>query len=121
MSPTSYQAAPPRAGMLTKGSTASQADVRHNCILGSTMLKPSMRIIFMGTPEFAVPSLNALLQSGDQVVGVVSQPDRPKGRGHQLVAPPVKLVAEQAGIPVLQPLKIRRLNFCKPCPPGSRI
>jgi methionyl-tRNA formyltransferase len=75
------------------------------------MLKPSMRIIFMGTPEFAVPSLNALLQSGDQVVGVVSQPDRPKGRGHQLVAPPVKLVAEQAGIPVLQPLKIRTPEF----------
>lgn len=75
------------------------------------MLKPSMRIVFMGTPEFAVPSLNALLQSGDQVVGVVSQPDRPKGRGHQLVAPPVKLVAERAGIPVLQPLKIRTPEF----------
>ena len=75
------------------------------------MLKPSMRIVFMGTPEFAVPSLNALLQSGDQVVGVVSQPDRPKGRGHQLVAPPVKVVAERAGIPVLQPLKIRTPEF----------
>ena len=65
----------------------------------------------MGTPEFAVPSLEALLQSDDQVVGVVSQPDRPKGRGHQLVAPPVKLVAERAGIPVLQPLKIRTADF----------
>ncbi|HBH81591.1 MAG TPA: methionyl-tRNA formyltransferase, partial [Nitrospira sp.] len=50
-----------------------------------------MRIVFMGTPEFAVPSLEALLSSGDQVIGVVCQPDRPKGRGHQLVAPPVKL------------------------------
>jgi methionyl-tRNA formyltransferase len=70
-----------------------------------------MRIVFMGTPEFAVPSLEALLRSGDQVVGVVSQPDRPKGRGHQLVAPPVKLVAERAGIPVLQPLKIRTPEF----------
>lgn len=65
----------------------------------------------MGTPEFAVPSLEALLRSDDQVVGVVSQPDRPKGRGHQLVAPPVKLVAERAGIPVLQPLKIRTPEF----------
>lgn len=65
----------------------------------------------MGTPEFAVPSLEALLSSGDQVVGVVCQPDRPKGRGHQLVAPPVKLVAERAGIPVLQPLKIRTPEF----------
>lgn len=70
-----------------------------------------MRIVFMGTPEFAVPSLEALLSSGDQVVGVVCQPDRPKGRGHQLVAPPVKLVAERAGIPVLQPLKIRTPEF----------
>ncbi len=65
----------------------------------------------MGTPEFAVPSLEALLSSGDQVVGVVCQPDRPKGRGHQVVAPPVKLVAERAGIPVLQPLKIRTPEF----------
>ena len=75
------------------------------------MLKPSMRIVFMGTPEFAVPSLNALLQSADRVVGVVSQPDRPKGRGHQLVAPPVKVMAERAGVPVLQPLKIRTPEF----------
>ena len=65
----------------------------------------------MGTPEFAVPSLEALLRSDDHVVGVVSQPDRPKGRGHQLVAPPVKLVAERAGIPILQPLKIRTPEF----------
>jgi methionyl-tRNA formyltransferase len=70
-----------------------------------------MRIVFMGTPEFAVPSLEALLRSDDHVVGVVSQPDRPKGRGQQLVAPPVKLVAERAGIPVLQPLKIRTPEF----------
>jgi methionyl-tRNA formyltransferase len=70
-----------------------------------------MRIVFMGTPAFAVPSLEALLRSDHQVVGVVSQPDRPKGRGQQLVAPPVKLVAEGAGIPVLQPLKIRTPEF----------
>ena len=72
-----------------------------------------MRIVFMGTPEFAVPSLEALLRSDDHVVGVVSQPDRPKGRGQRLVAPPVKLVAERAGIPVLQPLKIRTPEFLR--------
>jgi methionyl-tRNA formyltransferase len=70
-----------------------------------------MRIVFMGTPEFAVPSLEALLHSDDHVVGVVTQPDRPKGRGHHLVAPPVKIVANRAGIPVLQPLKIRTAEF----------
>lgn len=70
-----------------------------------------MRIIFMGTPEFAVPSLEALLASEDQVVGVVTQPDRPKGRGHDLASPPVKLVAQRAGIPFLQPLKIRTPDF----------
>jgi methionyl-tRNA formyltransferase len=66
-----------------------------------------MRIIFMGTPEFAVPSLEALLKSGHEVVGVVTQPDRPKGRGHTLASPPVKEVALRAGIPVVQPAKIR--------------
>ena len=65
----------------------------------------------MGTPEFAVPSLEALLGSEDQVVGIVTQPDRPKGRGHQLVPPPVKLVAERVGIPIIQPLKIRTPEF----------
>jgi len=70
-----------------------------------------MRIVFMGTPEFALPSLEALLVSEDQVVGVVTQPDRPKGRGHELAPPPVKLVAQRAGIPFLQPLKIRTVEF----------
>lgn len=70
-----------------------------------------MRIVFMGTPDFAVPSLEALLRSDDHVVGVVTRPDRPKGRGQTLVAPPVKVVAEQAGIPVVQPLKIRTPDF----------
>ncbi|MCS6305463.1 MAG: methionyl-tRNA formyltransferase [Nitrospira sp.] len=70
-----------------------------------------MRIVFMGTPEFAVPSLEAILRSDNQVVGVVTQPDRPKGRGQQLVSSPVKLVAERTGIPILQPLKIRTPEF----------
>lgn len=70
-----------------------------------------MRIVFMGTPAFAVPSLEALLKSDDEVVGVITQPDRPKGRGHELTPPPVKILAQQAGIPVLQPLKIRTPDF----------
>lgn len=70
-----------------------------------------MRIVFMGTPEFAVPSLEALLKSDDDVVGVITQPDRPKGRGQALAPPPVKEVAQQAGIPFLQPLKIRTPDF----------
>ena len=70
-----------------------------------------MRIVFMGTPEFAVPSLQALLDSADEVVGVISQPDRPKGRGHELAPPPVKILAQQTGIPMLQPLKIRTPDF----------
>ena len=62
----------------------------------------------MGTPDFAVPSLRALLDNGYQVVGVFCQPDRPKGRGHKLAACPVKETAEAAGIPVFQPERIKR-------------
>lgn len=66
-----------------------------------------MRIVFMGTPEFACPTLRKLIERGEQVVAVVTQPDRPKGRGQQTLPPPVKVVAEQHGIPVLQPVKVR--------------
>jgi methionyl-tRNA formyltransferase len=66
-----------------------------------------LRIIFMGTPEFACPTLQALLDRGEQVVAVVTQPDRPKGRGQRLQSPPVKLLAEAHAIPVLQPLRVR--------------
>lgn len=62
-----------------------------------------MRIVFMGTPSFAVPSLRALLEHGEDVVGVYTQPDRPKGRGYKLAPPPVKELALQSGIPVFQP------------------
>lgn len=62
----------------------------------------------MGTPDFAVPSLEALLRNGYDVVGVVCQPDRPKGRGHRLAPCPVKEAAEAAGVPVYQPERIRR-------------
>ena len=60
----------------------------------------------MGTPDFAVPSLEALIRT-ENVVGVICQPDRPKGRGHKLCPCPVKVVAEAAGIPVYQPEKIK--------------
>jgi methionyl-tRNA formyltransferase len=66
-----------------------------------------LRIVFMGTPEFACPTLQTLVDRGERVVGVVTQPDRPKGRGQQLQPPPVKVLAERHGIPILQPLKLR--------------
>lgn len=69
------------------------------------------RIIFMGTPDFAVPSLNALIDASTlkdwEVVAVVTQPDRPKGRGKQLACPPVKVAAQAAGISVLQPSTLK--------------
>lgn len=65
------------------------------------------RIVFMGTPAFAVPPLEALLASPYQVVGVFTQPDRPVGRGQQLAAPPVKQRALAHGLPVFQPAKLR--------------
>jgi methionyl-tRNA formyltransferase len=73
------------------------------------------RIVFMGTPEFAVPSLQALLDADPEavgrVIGVVTQPDRPKGRGHQLAPPPIKVLAQQAGLPILQPVKMKDPDF----------
>ena len=67
-----------------------------------------MRIVFMGTPEFAVPSLKALCENGYEVVGVFTQPDRPKGRGNKVIASPVKQAAVEKGIPVFQPQRIRK-------------
>ncbi len=68
---------------------------------------PSARIVFAGTPEFAATHLQALLDSRHQVVAVYTQPDRPAGRGQKLVASPVKQLAQQHGIPVLQPINLR--------------
>ncbi len=70
-----------------------------------------MRVIFFGTPEFAVPSLRALLESGVEVAAAVTQPDRVRGRGHKLSAPPVKEAALSEGIPVIQPSGIRSASF----------
>lgn len=66
-----------------------------------------MRIVFLGTPDFAVPSLQALVEAGYEVVGVFTQPDRPKGRGGKVQKSPVKMYAESQSLPVFQPQKIR--------------
>jgi methionyl-tRNA formyltransferase len=65
-----------------------------------------MRVLFYGTPEFAIPTLRALLDR-HEVVGVVTQPDRPAGRGQRVVAPPVKPLAQSHGVPVVQPPRLR--------------
>jgi methionyl-tRNA formyltransferase len=70
-----------------------------------------LRIVYFGTPAFAVPTLRALIQSRHPVVSLVSQPDRPKGRGHRLAATPTKELAALCGVPVLQPTKLREDAF----------
>ncbi len=70
-----------------------------------------MRVVFMGTPAFAVPSLEALDKSDYEVVGVVTQPDRPKGRGQTVVPSPVKELALAKGFPVSQPTKMKSPDF----------
>ena len=71
----------------------------------------TLRIVFFGTPEFAVPSLRALLASSDPVVEIVCQSDKPVGRGQHVAMPPVKQVALKHGIPILQPAKLRTPEF----------
>ncbi len=66
-----------------------------------------MRILFMGTPDFALPSLQALLDAGHELVGVFTRADKPKNRGMKLQAPPVKMLAEEHQIPVYQPTTLR--------------
>jgi methionyl-tRNA formyltransferase len=72
---------------------------------------PALRIMYFGTPAFAVPTLRALIQSRHPVVALVSQPDRPKGRGHRVAATPTKELAVLCGVPVLQPTKLREDSF----------
>lgn len=67
-----------------------------------------MRVVFLGTPEFAVPSLSALVSAGHEIAAVFTQPDRPKGRGNQLAESPAKRAASMLGLPVHQPERIRR-------------
>ena len=76
------------------------------------MDKKDMRIVFMGTPEFAVESLKALVEGGYNVVGVVTQPDKPVGRHQETLQPPaVKVYAESVRLPVLQPIKMKDAEF----------
>ena len=69
-----------------------------------------MRIVFMGTPDFSVPALKALVEVGHQVIAVVTQPDKPKGRGKEVQMTPVKIQAMEYGIPVYQPAKVREAS-----------
>ncbi|MFC3414392.1 methionyl-tRNA formyltransferase [Algoriphagus hitonicola] len=73
--------------------------------------KEDLRIIFMGTPEFAVPALEKLVDAGWNVVGVITAPDKPQGRGQKLVGSPVKQAAERLGIPILQPTNLKNPEF----------
>jgi methionyl-tRNA formyltransferase len=70
-----------------------------------------LRIVYFGTPAFAVPSLTRLLDSSHPVVALVSQPDRPSGRGYRVHPTPTKTVAVERGIPVLQPERIKDAGF----------
>ena len=72
-----------------------------------------MKILFMGTPEFAETILRSLYDAGEDIVGVVTQQDKPKGRGYKLVPPPVKVFAEEKGIPVYQPETLKNGAFEK--------
>ena len=74
----------------------------------------ALRVAFFGTPAFAVPTLDQLLRSSHLVVGVITQPDRPRGRGQHVAAAPVKAVALAAGLPVLQPERLSRDWFEAP-------
>ncbi len=75
------------------------------------MIRPSWRIVFFGTPSFAVPALEGLIKGTDRVVAVVTQPDKEKGRGRKIVSPPVKEVALQHGLPVFQPERVKEEAF----------
>ncbi|MBS5282518.1 MAG: methionyl-tRNA formyltransferase [Clostridiales bacterium] len=70
-----------------------------------------MRIVFMGTPDFSVPALEALLEAGHEIAAVVTQPDKPKGRGGRVQMTPVKLKALEKNIPVYQPVKVKTPEF----------
>jgi methionyl-tRNA formyltransferase len=74
-------------------------------------MNPRLRIVFMGTPDFAVPSLQALIDSPHEVAAVVCQPDRQRGRGKVLSPPPVKVLARTHNLPVLQPESVRKDDF----------
>jgi methionyl-tRNA formyltransferase len=70
-----------------------------------------MRVVFMGTPDFSVPTLEHIVEAGHEVVGVVTQPDKPKGRGNEVIFSAVKVKAMELGIPVYQPVKVKEAGF----------
>ena len=72
-----------------------------------------MKILYMGTPDFAIPTLKALYESGEEIVGVVTQPDKPKGRGYTLTPPPVKAWALEKGLEVYQPASCKDEAFAQ--------
>jgi methionyl-tRNA formyltransferase len=72
-----------------------------------------LRVVFFGTPDFAVPTLQRLIDSRERVMAVISQPDRPRGRGHHVVATPTKALAQERGVPVLQPERLRDDQFLR--------
>ena len=74
-------------------------------------MKKDLRIIYMGTPEFAVPALERLVETGWNIVAVITAPDKPKGRGQKLIPSPVKETAIKHDIPVLQPTNLKSLDF----------
>ena len=75
------------------------------------MTKEDLRIVFLGTPEFAVESLEAIIAGGYNVVGVVTMPDKPAGRGHKMYQSPVKECALRHGIRVMQPVRLKDPDF----------
>ncbi len=77
------------------------------------MMKKELRIVFMGTPDFAVPSLEILVENGYNVVAVITAPDKPSGRGLKLNSSPVKKAAEKAGLKILQPTNLKSADFQK--------
>lgn len=80
-----------------------------------------LRIAFAGTPEFAVPTLRALIDSGHTITAVITQPDRPAGRGRRLAPPPVKTVAETADLPVFQPGRLDADTFARAAGEGVDV
>lgn len=75
------------------------------------IVSKSLRIVYMGTPEFAVPALEKLVEAGWNVVGVITAPDKPQGRGQKLVGSPVKQAAEKLGLHILQPTNLKNPDF----------
>jgi methionyl-tRNA formyltransferase len=92
--------------MVREKAIVARSPLRNHELFGKNVTRDAPRIVFMGSPEFALPSLRAVA-SEYQVVLVVTQPDRPQGRGRTLTAPPVKSLAYELGLPVFQPARLR--------------